>query len=566
MEEFILEAVVDDLRRRLGGATLGRVWQPSTTKLILDFRLEDGRLLFVSVDPVAPALFLTSRSHREFEDGSATQRSMASILRKRCSGASLVSLNKLDHDRVVTLSLESYDAGGTRQISSLVVELTGRSSNAYFVDADGRIASTLRPARAAVRRGPGDVYEPPESDVRPYFDSPEGRDLAEECSSATDFGRTVSGLGRTLVEELEARARIASLPASLASLSRDIERRGGPFYLYRSILAPARLTLSTFALESQRDATVVAYDDPSAAADAQFAQAAEVRAFEQVRRSLAARIGANLSRRERLAKALEVDAARAIGAERLRELGELLLAQLATAKPATNGFLVVDYYATLPGDVIAPAVEGDTPREAATKLFSRYQKAKRAAVQASDRLDAATREAATLSELLRDVQSAESNATLSRVERALDTLVGPPTSAKGSGRSTRDATRVAGARLFVSSDGYEILVGRTGASNDNLTFRVAKPSDLWLHAADYPGSHVIVRNPSRTALPHRTVVEAAQLAAFFSQAREERLVDVRYCERRFVAKPRGGAPGLVRLTRFKTVSVAPAPVAPVKEP
>src|SRR5207247_1621287 len=83
------------------------------------------------------------------------------------------------------------------------------------------------------------------------------------------------------------------------------------------------------------------------------------------------------------------------------------------------------------------------------------------------------------------------------------------------------STRIPGTRRYLSSDGYEILVGRAARDNDQLTFRVARPHDLWLHAGDYPGSHVIVRNSSRREIPHRTVIEAAQLAARFSQASKD---------------------------------------------
>ena len=90
-----------------------------------------------------------------------------------------------------------------------------------------------------------------------------------------------------------------------------------------------------------------------------------------------------------------------------------------------------------------------------------------------------------------------------------------------------------------------------------MTFRLARPHDLWLHAADYPGSHVVVRNPQRAEIPHRTVVEAAQLAAHYSQAKRDAKVAVNYTQRKFVAKPKGAAPGLVRISSFKTLLVAP---------
>ena len=121
-----------------------------------------------------------------------------------------------------------------------------------------------------------------------------------------------------------------------------------------------------------------------------------------------------------------------------------------------------------------------------------------------------------------------------------------------------DATKtISGVRRYLSTDGYEILVGRTSRDNDNLTFRIAHPNDLWMHTGDYPGSHVVIRNPTRKEIPHRTIIEAAQLAGKFSQASEDSKVVVHYTERKFLTKPKGAAPGLVRLSRFRSITVEP---------
>ena len=126
-----------------------------------------------------------------------------------------------------------------------------------------------------------------------------------------------------------------------------------------------------------------------------------------------------------------------------------------------------------------------------------------------------------------------------------------------SGKKQEAPQALTGMRRYLSSDGYEVIVGRTARDNDQLTFRVARPNDLWLHAGDYPGSHVIVRNSSRSDIPHRTIIEAAQLAAKFSQARKDSKVDIHYTRRKFLTKPKGSAPGLVRMSNFKTITVEP---------
>ena len=125
------------------------------------------------------------------------------------------------------------------------------------------------------------------------------------------------------------------------------------------------------------------------------------------------------------------------------------------------------------------------------------------------------------------------------------------------GKKQKASLSLPGMRRYRSSDGYEVLVGRTARDNDQLTFRVARPNDLWLHAGDYPGSHVIVRNSSRSEIPQRTIIEAAQLAAKFSQASKDSKVAIHYTRRKFLSKPKGAAPGLVRMSSFKTITVEP---------
>ena len=111
---------------------------------------------------------------------------------------------------------------------------------------------------------------------------------------------------------------------------------------------------------------------------------------------------------------------------------------------------------------------------------------------------------------------------------------------------------------FVDSWPPHCVVGSPGSEfHDNLTFRVAQPNDLWMHAGDYPGSHVVVRNPTRKEIPHRTIIEAAQLAGRFSQASEDTKVVVHYTERKFLSKPKRAAPGLVRMSRFRSITIEP---------
>ncbi len=108
-------------------------------------------------------------------------------------------------------------------------------------------------------------------------------------------------------------------------------------------------------------------------------------------------------------------------------------------------------------------------------------------------------------------------------------------------------------------DGHEVLVGRSGDDNEYFTFQVAEPEDLWLHAgAGSAGSHVVIRNPDRAKIPREVIEKAAQLAAWFSKARNARKVPVSYCRAGNVSKPRGAPSGTVEIRGFETVVVVPS--------
>ncbi|MDQ3821370.1 MAG: NFACT RNA binding domain-containing protein, partial [Acidobacteriota bacterium] len=237
-----------------------------------------------------------------------------------------------------------------------------------------------------------------------------------------------------------------------------------------------------------------------------------------------------------------------------KRIGDLLLANLGSAERRGAIVSLKDYYAE---DAPLIEIEVDEKRslqEEAARRFASYAKAKRAAQEIKARMAAIDKEL----ELLHARQAELESIIRDRDRLALESFFGEKKrEARGHRTKQKTPEQIPGVRRYRSSDGYEILVGRAARDNDNLTFRVARPHDLWLHAADYPGSHVIVRNPTRSEIPHRTIIEAAQLAAAFSQAKRDAKVDVHYAQRKFISKPKGVAPGLVRMSSFRTITVEP---------
>ncbi len=502
MNDQIIKAIADELGVALGGRAWGKVWQLSRLSLAIDFRAPDNRYLLVAVEPNQPRLYLCARPVRELERQSIAPSGFVMVLRKHLGGARLRALTKDADDRVVRFAFDALDALGEPRAWTLVVQLTGRAANLLLLDAGGRVVDTLRTPRGAGQEI-GDVYQPPpqrDTDERPAND--------------------------------------AAMPAML------------PFDVAAS---------------------------PSAAADDYYRNIEAARVFETRAGAAAARLRQEIERRRKLERNLRQDLRAHGDAEYHKHAGDLLLANVATAERDGTRVRLNDYYAEGAPVIELEIDEHDSLPEAAARRFTRYTKAKRAAQEIAVRLAVLERELAALHAQQRELERITAERDDDALARFADAHAakrvqlgaGKFASGKpGEARSTSATTRggplsakasepVPGARRYRSSDGYEILVGRAARDNDHLTFRAARPHDTWLHAADYPGSHVVVRNPTRGEVPQRTVLEAAQLAAFYSQAKADAKVAVNYTQRKFLSKPKGATPGLVRMSSFRTLVVEP---------
>ena len=292
------------------------------------------------------------------------------------------------------------------------------------------------------------------------------------------------------------------------------------------------------------------FASPSAAADAHYLSLAAEKGFNDRATAARAALSKEIARNRTLLEKLRDDLASHSNAEQQKRFGDLLLANLTTAKRQGAIVKLIDYFAD-----DAPEIEIEIDKDLslqseAQRRFDSYSRSKRAVARIENRIAEVER----ARDLLRLRQDLLDRIIAERDEPALESFAGRSAAAP---RAKRKSEKVRGARAYVSSDGYEVLVGRTSRDNDSLTFKVAKPNDLWLHAGDYPGSHVIVRNSSRQEIPQRTIIEAAQLAGYFSQARKDLKVAIHYTPRKFLSKPKGAAPGLVRLSKFKTMNVEP---------
>ena len=295
------------------------------------------------------------------------------------------------------------------------------------------------------------------------------------------------------------------------------------------------------------------FDSLSEALDRFYQDRDSQEIFNSIAHSTENNLRSELKKRRRLRKNLKRDLDNHGNAEKWKRFGDLLLANVATAKREGDSIFVVDYFNEAAPQIEIKSDQNLSITEAAEKFFKKYTKARNAKTEISRRLKEVEIEIEQFEKKLeklilaiekKDIEAIKSYSSSRKKQKP-----------KKKRDKKDDASSVA--RKFVSSDGIEILVGKRSKDNDYLTFRVAKSLDTWLHAADYPGSHVVIRNPNKNELPPGTLKEAAELAGFYSKAKNETKVAVHYTQKKFVNKPKGAAPGLVSLSSFKTIMVAP---------
>lgn len=470
MNEKTLQVIVNEIMPQLIRQKFGRIFPLSKLSFAIDFRLKDGSYLFFSLEPSAPRLYLIKRKLRELEKQSINSHPFILLLKKRLSNAIVQQISKDKNERIVRLKLQTDDEIEGIKNYTLIIQLTGRSSNLFLLDEYDFVMDSLRE-----NQGVGQMI-------------------------ATKFSPPIREKKNQNIEEVFPKNNFPTLSEALDDYYQRLEAE---------------------------------------------------KIFQNQVKSAQTKIRQEITKREKLQKKLLQDLENHGEAEKWKRMGDLLLANLADAARIDETVLVVDYF-----DENTPTVEIEVEpnlslTEAAEKFFKRYTKARNAQLELNKRLE-------TLAEELQNLENEKSELEKAVIEKDLTDFLPEKKEEKAQKNKEKLNDAFKGARRFISSDGFEILVGKASKDNDYLTFRIAKSLDFWLHAADYGGSHVVIRNPNRLAeIPHKTLIEAAELAAFFSQAKEQPKVAVNYTQKKFVNKPKGAVAGLVSLSSFKTILVEP---------
>ncbi len=559
LDAICLQGLTKELQTVLPGAKIDKIQQPERDMILLTLRGKSGSCrLLIAAGTGNARLHLTQAS---FENP-AEPPMFCMLLRKHLVGARIASLEQPEHERMLLMELETYDDLGFSARKKLVVEMMGRSSNLILVDSDGRILDCMRRmdfgGDALRSLLPGMIYRMPPKQTKPNLFALTGEERREKIRSA-DPDRPVekwlmesfSGLSPLICRELGFRCGgdYETLPALLEAFLESVEEgelRPYLFYEGKNPLDFSFMDLRQYGSEIRRE-------KPASFSEMldRFYTGRD-RLAQQHRRAhdLTKTVKTLRDRQQRKLAGQGEEYRRTEEREQIRKTAELITANLYRIRKGDRVLRCQDYYDPECPEIEIPLDPLKSPQQNAAALYREYNKLK----AAREHLDRLIREGEVrldyLNSVLALIEEAETEKDLADLRRELveTGIIRAPRTRKPERGKSQAPLR------FRSDDGFEILVGRNNLQNDELTTKLGRRTDYWLHTQRIHGSHVLIRcegeNPSVTA-----ITQAAVIAAYYSQGRGGGKLPVDYTMLRFVRKPSGAMPGKVIYTDYSTVTV-----------
>ena len=569
LDSVFLSGLALELSGRLEGARIDKIQQPERDLLLFSLRMADGNGRLLLHGGVGSARVHLTEGRFE---NPASPPMFCMLLRKHLSGARISRLEQPQDERMLILHLDARDEMGADTKRLLIAEMMGRQSNIILVDGEGIILDCMRrvdPAMSEIRPLlPGMRYRLPPRQDKPYFfstSSEERKALLQEAESGAALDswllHTFSGLSPLICREL-CYAAFADASPRFTRLSSEQEERflqkmnSLIARVMKGDLEPCLLLdgekpkdFSFLPVRQYGDAlTCVRRMSFSALLDEFYLRRDQAEAMRRRSQSLTKTVK-NL--RDRTARKLSLqreELRRSEDRESIRRRADLITANLYRMQKGDRVLKAEDYYEPDLPVVEIPLDPLKTPQQNAALLYKQYQKAK----TAESHLTALIAEGETslhyLNSVLDEISRAEGEQDLAAIRAELreSGYLKREKSAK------KEKLRPRAPLRFVSDSGYEILVGRSNAQNDELTHRVARRTDYWLHVQKTHGSHVIIRAMD-TEPDEITLAQAASLAVYYSQSRSGGKTPVDYTMVRNVRKPSGGLPGMALYTTYQTI-------------
>lgn len=565
LDAICLQGVVGELAPQLTGSRIEKIQQPARDQIIL--LLRGSRRLFLNAGANQPRIHLTE----QLRDNPSQPPMFCMLLRKHLSGGIIESVRQEALERVVTLTVLASDEMGERSRFTLVWEGMPRRANLILCDRDGRIIDCLRRVDLEAEQDrqvmPGLFYRlPTRQDKRSPLSVTEEEFAALLGRAAPDAPLdgwlldTFTAISPLVARELTVRAcGSTDAPASQGNALWDVFsrwQRGVNENNFTPTLIKRNGSLADFTYGPVTQygtyAETEIYDSFSHLLDDFYEKREQAERVKQKGRDLLKTATTARDRVRRKLAAQEKELAACLDRDHLRICGELITANLYRMERGQSRLTAQNYYDENCADVDIPLDVRLSPQENAARYFKQYAKAKTAEKYLTAQLQRGREELQYLESVLQELAQAESEQDFNDIRTELT----DGGYLRGRGKKQPGFQRASKPREFRSSAGLRILVGRNNRQNDRLTTKDADKRDIWLHTQKIHGSHVILCTGGAEP-DEQSLMEAASLAAYFSQAQGSTKVPVDYTPVKFVKKPAGAKPGMVVYTTYQTMLADP---------
>lgn len=555
LDGITIANIVKEMRDALLGGRIAKIAQPEADELLLTVKAPSGqRRLYISASASLPLVYLTD----ENKPSPFTAPNFCMLLRKHIANGRIVSITQPSLERIIVLGIEHLDELGDLCRKKLVIEIMGKHSNVIFCDEDDRIIDSIKhvPAQMSSVREvlPGRTYFIPDTmhkaDPLTISESDFAALLRQKPSALSKALYTsLTGISPVVAEEI---CFLAGLDSALppSELSDDLmthlyrqfslfldqvrEEDFHPTIYYRNNEPQEFASVPLTHLEG---CARQEFDTISQVLSSYYAVKNRITRIRQksadLRHIVQTALERNRKKYDLQARQLKDTDKR----ETYKVYGELLQTYGYQAEPEAKEIEALNYYTN--EMIRIPLDPTKTPLENAKRYFEKYNKMKRT-YEALSHLIVETRD---------EISYLESVSNALDIARTEDDLAQVKEELTQSGyvrrKFTKKKEKFKSTPLhYISSDGYDMYVGKNNFQNEELTFSFASGNDWWFHAKKVPGSHVIVKSRGEE-MPDRVFEEAGKLAAFYSKNNGSEKVEVDYVEKKHVKKVKGQKPGFV---------------------
>lgn len=542
MDGLTIGAVVYELNNLLSGARIDKINQPETDELHILTRNngQNYKLLLCSNANFA-RLNITEIS----KPNPTTPSSFCMLLRKHLTGAKINRIEQVLNERIIIIFFDCLNDFNEHVVKKIIIEIMGKHSNIIFTDENGRIFDSIKRVNSLMSRvrliQPGNFYVlPPSQDKINPFE----QDVFDEIS-ARIIADKYMGISRQSAEEIAYRLNYDS--NAFKNYLKLFENKDfTPVVLKNENNEP----VDFFSVVQQRflPEYQIVCNSISQAIDDYYLLKDKVQRINEKSHGLKVKLN-NLLEKAQKKKAIQLEKqVECSDVEKYRIYGELITANIYLIKKGVSEVTVNNYYENN-SPITIPLDKTISPSSNAQKYFKQYNKLKTALRLLDSQMKETDDEIYLITCLIEDLEKCEDETDINDIRQQLINFgyIKPV--------KTKDKPKESKPMHFVSSSGIDIFVGKNNVQNDYLTMKFAKSDDLWLHAKDVHGSHVIVKsfNPD-----DKTIEEAAHLAAYYSKAKNSSGVAVDATKRKFIKKPVSSLPGKVIYTNQTTFYITPS--------